>query len=357
MSKETLEWLNRNVLIGMTEKRGRAWHYRSSSQGGEPNHYPGFVPAADVRRRLFAWEARSAALQYTIPSTLEEATGIDADGAPVRQVTTDDQVIFRSDSGARLGVFGAGYVIHQHAETLLDGLARILTPEGLAVTADTLGIGSAGLLRGGAQAWVQIETPETVSTPEGVDFRPFICASGSHDGSMSTTFGSGSQLVICDNTLQLSMQETRSRQIKIRHSKHSRLRVTDARHALAILVESADEFARQVADLCAIEVSDREFVTFRNAWAPRPDTAGRARSNADTKRAQLSELYFRDERVSPWKGTGFGVVQAVNTWSHHVQRVSGEQARAARNISRAVTGETARNDAATLRLLATVLDR
>ena len=44
MSKETQEWLNRNVLIGYTERRGNAWHYRASDQGDEPNHYPGAIP-------------------------------------------------------------------------------------------------------------------------------------------------------------------------------------------------------------------------------------------------------------------------------------------------------------------------
>ena len=30
MSKETSNWLNNNVLVGMTDKRGNAWHYKAS---------------------------------------------------------------------------------------------------------------------------------------------------------------------------------------------------------------------------------------------------------------------------------------------------------------------------------------
>jgi hypothetical protein len=44
MSKESLEWLNANTLIGFTSKRGTAWHYRADRQSKEPNHYPGSVP-------------------------------------------------------------------------------------------------------------------------------------------------------------------------------------------------------------------------------------------------------------------------------------------------------------------------
>ena len=32
MSSETLEHLNTNVLIGNTEQRGHAWHYRAGLQ-------------------------------------------------------------------------------------------------------------------------------------------------------------------------------------------------------------------------------------------------------------------------------------------------------------------------------------
>jgi hypothetical protein len=59
MSKETLQHMNANTLIGFTDKRGHAWHYRAEQQGDEPNHYPGAIPIEDGQRRLFAWTAES----------------------------------------------------------------------------------------------------------------------------------------------------------------------------------------------------------------------------------------------------------------------------------------------------------
>ena len=47
----------------------------------------------------------------------------------------------------------------------------------------------------------------------------------------------------------------------------------------------------------------------------------------DTHRDKLNDLYFHDGRVAPWKGTGFGVLQAVNTYDQHEGIV--------RNVSRA----------------------
>ena len=57
MSQETSEWLNQNVLVGFTSKRGNAWHYKESDQGDEPNHYEMNIPVEDVERRLFYWDA------------------------------------------------------------------------------------------------------------------------------------------------------------------------------------------------------------------------------------------------------------------------------------------------------------
>lgn len=357
MSRETYATLNTSTLIGMTAQRGQAWHYRADLQGEESNHYEGFVPAADVRRRLFDWTAESAPLQYTMPADFDTMTSIDANGNPVRVMTDDTrQVIYHSKTGHAFGVFKMGYERHQYTETLLDGLAKIITPEGLAVTSDSLGIGSAGVLKQGAQAWVQVERPDTVKTPEGVDFRSSILASTSHDGTIATTYSVVNTVVVCDNTHAWALAEAREsgRQFKIKHSRNSQLKVQNARDALGILVESADTFAADVAELCRTEVTRKQFGAFVDLWAPLPETKGRGLTMAMNKRDELNALYRSDERVSPWAGTAFGVLQAVNTWEHHLKTVKGVS-RAERNMSNAVTGKTRESDNDTLALLNRVL--
>ena len=76
MSKETMEWLNSNILVGFTAERGNAWHYRADLQGSEPNHYEGAIPTDDILRRLFAWSAVSAPVFVRVPATLTDATGL-----------------------------------------------------------------------------------------------------------------------------------------------------------------------------------------------------------------------------------------------------------------------------------------
>jgi hypothetical protein len=85
-----------------------------------------------------------------------------------------------SDDATVMGVFGSGYVRHQYSEWLLTTVADLLD--------DDLAISSAGLLRGGAVAWVEVSVPETIRTPEGVAFRPTLLSTTSFDGSMATTY-------------------------------------------------------------------------------------------------------------------------------------------------------------------------
>ena len=87
MSQETFSWLNRNVLVGFTDKRGDAWHYRASDQGDEPNHYTGAIPVADVERRLFHWTPVEGTVETTITVDADDPGAHDRAGrrdAPLR---------------------------------------------------------------------------------------------------------------------------------------------------------------------------------------------------------------------------------------------------------------------------------
>jgi phage/plasmid-like protein (TIGR03299 family) len=357
MSRETMQWLNANTLIGYTDKRGSAWHYRADLQAGEPNHYPGPVPVEDVRRRLFGWDAESRDVYVRKPGR-DELDIAELLAQPDRdamlgyvldalglQHQPDRQAITRSDNDHVMGIFTDGYEKHPYAEWLLTTVANVLD--------DDLHIGSAGLLRGGAVAWVSVEMADNVTLPEGVEFRPFLLATTSFDGSLSTTFGRKVTNVVCDNTHGIAMSE-RDQQIKIRHSRHSKLKLTEARQALNVIHEITSDFAAEVTRLCSIDVSDAAWTAFLDAHAPVPEAEGRGRTMAERKRDALTRLYHHDQRVAPWRGTGWGVLQAVNTYVHHEGIVRGAE-RAERNMLNAVTGRTDDLDQQTLDTLADVL--
>lgn len=331
MSRETSEWLNTQTRIGFTEKRGNAWHYRS----GATNHFPGAVPMEEVTG-LFGFDAVSSPLYVQTPLGMMPVEG--------------KQAVVRSDTGTVMGMFSSGYLIHQYSEWLLERVSTILD--------DTLSIGSAGLLKGGAQAWVSVEVPENITTPEGVVFRPNLLACTSHDGSLSTTYKRVVTNVVCDNTLAAGLGET-GQQLKIKHSKHSGLRLVEARDALALIHTVAEDFMAEVSALCEIDVSDRAWSAFLDAHAPVVASDGTAKSGrgltmAESTRSSLVKLWNTDTRVSPWRGTAYGVLQAVNTYAHHEGIVRGAS-HAERNMARAISGGVDSLDQSTMATLTRVL--
>jgi phage/plasmid-like protein (TIGR03299 family) len=334
MSTETLTWLNQNVLVGMTDKRGMAWSYKASEQGEEANHYTGQIPIEDVRRRLFHWEAQK-----------EPMFVIGKDGED-RQVPNRVAIV-RNDTYDVLGVVSPTYEPHQYDEWLLTSVGNILD--------DSLVIGSAGLLKNGAIAWVQIEMPENYKVAD-VEFRPNLLATTSFNGSIATTYKRTVTVVVCDNTRNSALRE-HGQEISIRHTSKSALRLGDARAALQIVHSMADEFTQEITALLAMKVSDKQFQTFVDRHVPLNDEESKqAVSRAENVRFEFQNLWQNDVRVAPWRGTGFGVLQAVNTHRQHMRPTRGDTVLVERTMVDSLTGKTELADRKATQLLYAVLN-
>lgn len=352
MSRETMTHLNTQTLIGMTAQRGNAWHYRAQEQGTESNHYTDAIPVADVQRRLFHWSAEPRRVAVEVPATMADFTHIGESGQPLKwEVQLDRQAITRSDDHHVMGLFKSGYQPHQYDEWLLGTVSNIL--------GETLIVSSAGLLKQGALAWVEISMPETRHIDAaGVSFRPNILSGTSFDGSVATFFKRTNTNTVCDNTFEIARSEA-GQVFKIKHTRNSGFKLTDARAALNIIESEADAFEAEVTALVQTTVTDRQWSAFLDSFAPLVDDkgerlSGRSLSMASTKQDTLKKLWVRDNRVEPWKNTAWGVLQAVNTYGHHEQTVRGAT-RPERNALNAIQGTQAKEDNRALDLLGAVL--
>jgi len=341
MSKESSEWLNQNVLVGFTTKRGNAWHYRADDQGVEPNHYPLAIPVDDVERRLFFWEAKSFPVTITVPCDTgdPDIEGWDQlTGKAYKHVNVGDyQAIGRSDNNEVFRMFKTSYAIHQYQEWLLETVADL-------VSDDDLSVASAGLLQKGGVAWVSIELPENVQTPQGFDIRPQLVATTSHNGTLATTFKQTATAVVCDNTLAWGLSDA-GQVSRTRHTTNSGFRLQSVREALDIVHVASDELVAEIERLSNIQVNDFQFDRIVKKLVPVPtlelsNQASITRANNKTER--LRALWNKDERVTPWKGTALGVVQAWNTYSHHY--TGKPEKRAERNMVNALNGSTQKAD-------------
>lgn len=338
MSRETMEWLNRNVLVGFTDKRGKAWHARE----GSTNHYPGAIPVEDVEKRLFDWEAEER------PIYLGEYADVTSDSPRWGEMdyteVPNKKAILRSDNGHVLGVFADSYEVHPYRQWLLDNVSTLL--------GDDLQIGTAGLLKGGGQAWVQVEVPETVTGPGGVTFRPFLLAATSLDGSLSSSYGRSVTNTVCDNTMAIAMGE--SVRTKFKHRKGEKGiqgKIQDVREALDIVFTASDDFAQQLDALLTTPINDSQFLGILHDEIPLPEDpkkAPGAHGIATRKRELIWDMYRFDERVAPWRGNAYGTWQAFNTYRQHESRLNKTTNRVEKNAKALVTGQQDKADFALL---------
>ena len=318
MSKETLEHLNTQVLIGFTDKRGTAWHYKKEEQGTEPNHYAGAIPVADVQRRLFSWQAVAMPMHITSP-----------DGT--QHEVPNRQAIVRNDNWQVLGVPSKAYQPHQYDEWLLKQVANLLD--------DDLSIGSAGLLKGGAVAWVQVEMPENWKVA-GVEFRPHLLATTSFNGEIATLYKRTCTIVVCDNTRATALRE-HGQEFRVKHTSQSLMRLADARQALSIVQNVGEAFAAEIEKLMSQQMSDKQFDRFLNILAPSDDRESKqSQTRAENTRNTLRQMWQVDIRCAPFRNTVFGAVQTVNTWRQHIKPTRNGRSMIERTMLDTMTGIT-----------------
>jgi len=332
MSKETLAALRANIRVGYTDKRGPAWWANPEHQ--DESHYAGPVPE-EVARELIGWEPLEAPVTATFLSTDGVTTVTD----PSKKMYVNPRTM------QSVGVTGTRHKAHNYAETLID------VPE---ILADgKLGIGSVGTLSNGGRAFVQYELGENVDAVRDVKFRPFLTAATSLDGSLATTFLTGSQVVVCDNTLSIALREGGRGEYRVRHTTNSRVNVHDARQALGLIERATENFQEQVRQLTEEVVTDAKWKRFLEAYVPVPEKEGHSRTMAQNKSLELDRMWNHDERVAPWKNSAWGVLAATNTWYNHssiVRNVSRDE----RRMQKLIDGAFAKSDAATLGILSVV---
>jgi phage/plasmid-like protein (TIGR03299 family) len=336
MSQQSYRWLAENVLAGFAETRRPWWADAAEREGWATNLFPAEVPMERVEELLTSWSPYSEPL-YT---------------GDMEEVTTH-KLIRASDNRQQIAVVGADYEIHAYRDWLTGTVQECV--------GDDAQISSAGLLRNRAQAWVQIERPETSTGPGGIRFSPYIMLSTSLDMSLASQTNQNTRMVICDNTMQIGRNQGLA--FRAKHTKGSSAKLGDQRSVMMRLLEGESDFREELERQLAVEVSDTAFSRFLESFVPiNDDDIPAKKTRSERKRQEITQLYRADERVMPWKGTEFGVVQAVNTWQQHLSQLRNAtpwemddtNLRAMRNYGENLRGNQGR-DMETVRVLEAVL--
>jgi phage/plasmid-like protein (TIGR03299 family) len=348
-SAETMNWLRNNIKVGFKTARGPAWWANGAvTKAGDwteipdGSHFDGPVPI----------EAVLEVLDVRLVKGEVHVTYLDENGE--RQVVADPAVqpIVNAKTGKVFSYPKESYAIHPYLQTLHGFVQRIQYDERVAV-------GSVGLLKNGGVAFLQAVLPEHFEVA-GYGYTPYLTAVTSADLSRRTQYALGFDGAVCDNTVNAAFLGALA-SFGFKHSRNSLPSVQQAREGLGLQLSQAGEtIANGIENLVKIDVSGKEF----DAWLDATDSlfdekgekkTGRSLTMVTNRRDEKIRLWTKDEKVAPWAGTAFGILQLDNTyrtWNQTVKNVDG--GRIERNYSNNAFGITAKADAEALQILADV---
>lgn len=331
MSKETVQWLNENTMLGFTNNREmyakngytfededgkvKAWWQQEDYRWA----YDGAVPVDDVMKVLFNWQPMETEVwnrKYLVDSDGLEADGMTGDGRGFIWVRDPDRKgIMHPTNETIYGYFGKdSYTVHGYGEWLIEKVADIVDGE--------IGVASAGLLRRGGVAYVTLQLPEDVVCESGLEIRPTIVASTSLDGTKATQYKVVTMIPVCDNSLDAALNGAGS-SFKVKHSMNSVGKLNDARMALGLVYKQGEEMAKFLDSLTEVSVSDDQMHKIIEGTVSVPEvkskdgkvTNQRTITISEKKQAEMWSLWSKDERASRFNGTLLGAYQTINTWN------------------------------------------
>ncbi|MGM8061707.1 DUF932 domain-containing protein [Vogesella indigofera] len=258
-----------------------------------------------------------AGMNWTLESS-DVLFNVSKDGMHIR-LHRDAKVLFRSDTLAPLSVVSPRYKVVQPHEVLhfYNDL----------VHAGGFELETAGVLKGGRKLWALARTGQDTLLKGGDRVKAYLLLATSCDGTLCTTAQFTSVRVVCNNTLQMAVGETRGA-VKVPHST-----VFDpqaVKESLGIGLSSWDHFIGDIKALSRRPVSPEEARQYFAELLDEPlpeDEEGTVTSRA---MQQLSLLYGGGglgSQLSSSRNTAWGLVNAVTEYVDHRRRARSQDYR------------------------------
>jgi len=234
--------------------------------------------------------------------------------------TIDDKVVlFRSDTGAPLGVVSDGYKVVQPAD-VLEFFREWATQGGLTIE-------SAGVLFGGKRYFATAKLADGVSIDGGRDrVVPYALLSTSADGSLATECRWTTVRTVCNNTLTMARKSAAN--YKVTH--RSVFKPEEARAAVEAANEEFSAFMQMSRDLAKFKL-DAEMAEHMTVKLLMKSSEEVARESAAFER--IMGLFNGGGKGSNFEtahDTAWGWLNAVTEYAdHHVRARSDENRQAA----------------------------
>jgi phage/plasmid-like protein (TIGR03299 family) len=174
---------------------------------------------------------------------------------------------------------------------------------------------SAGSLKKGRVVFGSVDIPRTmVLDPQGAndETKLYLIVWTSHDGSVAVQAAITPVRVVCQNTLNLAMNNAKQ-SFKIRHTQTAEGKIQVARETLGLALGYFDDFEKEAQALFAESVNDKQFLDIVKTIYPKPaeDSSKIAQTKWDNKMVTLNELYHNSPTNANIKGTKWGVFNTL----------------------------------------------
>ncbi|AIU27184.1 hypothetical protein LV28_12210 [Pandoraea pnomenusa] len=233
----------------------------------------------------------------------------------------EQRVLYRSDTKAPLSVVSSRYQVVQPREIL--EFYRDLTAVG------GFELETAGVLKDGKKLWALARTGQSVALKGKDTVNGYLLLATACDGTLATTAQFTSIRVVCNNTLQIALGDSRGA-VKVGH--RSQFDAAAVKRQLGIATSSWDGFMARMRALSERKVSDAVAEKFFQRVLTYPSSGPSMPMPATNDRAikAVHELYAghgKGATLPSASGTAWGLVNSVTEFVDHQRRARSDDNR------------------------------
>lgn len=199
----------------------------------------------------------------------------------------DQHVVAREDNSAALGVVGNVYRPLQNKEAFSFFDAVVGSKEAIYHTAGALGSGEIIWILAKLNGIIQVKGHDITEK--------YLLLTNRHDGGGSVRIMFTPIRVVCQNTLNMALEDGTKFQAKLRHTVSMGTRVDQVRDALGIVNQKFAFFERAAQKLATVELTREAFESYLKGCGVIPanmaDLDGRSKSLAETMIQEVTNRF------------------------------------------------------------------
>ncbi|WP_421264068.1 DUF932 domain-containing protein [Aeromonas veronii] len=267
------------------------------------------------KQSLDIW-LQAAGMDWTIEQS-DVLYNVTSDALHIRPFTMS-KVLYRSDTLAPLSVVSKRYNVVQPHEVL--HFYQDL------VQAGRFELETAGVLKGGRKLWALAKTGQGMKLNGGDIVKSYLLLATSCDGTLCTTAQFTSLRVVCNNTLQMALND-KADAIKVPHSTN--FNPEHVKEVLGLGLANWGLFQRNIHELSNRSVSPAEAILFFSDLIndPTADDGNIVLSRPTKKLQELYQGAGMGSDLASAKNTAWGLVNAVTEYVDHHRRARSQDNR------------------------------